>query len=281
MSCKGKIYLTAIFIIRNSLKDGVSRLISKNNQIQSYLDRIGFKGSLDGSAKTLADLQERHLFTVPYENLDILERRALSLDPQDLYEKIVTRQRGGYCFELNALYGWLLRELGYTVTDLVARFWREEPDLPPKRRHHVLKVEAEGVDYLCDVGVGGIVPCRPISFNEGLEQQQGKECYRLEKDPYYGWALCEQKNGGWNRIYSFTEEPQLPKDYLFASFWCENAPDSIFNKYPIVAIRTPEGRCTISDREFRIFTSAGVKTFTPQTDEAYKSALLLYFGIEL
>lgn len=89
-------------------------------------------------------------------NLDILERKALSLDLQDLYHKIVLRQRGGYCFELNALFGCLLRELGYTVTDLVARFWRDGADLPPMRRNHVLKVEAEGINYLCDVGVGGI-----------------------------------------------------------------------------------------------------------------------------
>lgn len=256
-------------------------LISTNSQIQSYLDRIGFKGSLDGSAKTLAELQERHLHTVPYENLDILEGRALSLDPQELYQKIVIRQRGGYCFELNALFGWLLRELGYSVTDLVARFWRDESNLPPKRRHHVLKVEAEGANYLCDVGVGGIVPRRPVSIVEGLAQQQGEEWYRLDKDDYFGWALCEQKHGGWHRLYTFTEEPQLPKDYLFASFWCEHAPDSIFNKYPIVAMRTVEGRNTVSDREFRIFTSEGVNTFTPQTEEAYKSALLSYFGIHL
>lgn len=252
-----------------------------NNQIQNYLDRIGFVGPLDGSAKTLAALQERHLYTVPYENLDILERKALSLDPQELYHKIVERRRGGYCFELNALFGWLLRELGYKVTDLVARFWRDETELPPKRRHHVLKVEAEGVDYLCDVGVGGVVPLRSIAIVEGLAQQQGEEFYRLERDSDYGWLLCEQKKGGWTRIYSFTEEPQLSKDYQFASFWCENAPDSIFAKYPIVAIRTPEGRHTVVDREFRIFNSEGVRTFTPETDEAFKEALVAYFGLHL
>ncbi|MGO4545020.1 arylamine N-acetyltransferase [Paenibacillus sp. 2TAB23] len=250
------------------------------HSIQNYLDRIGFKGALDGSAKTLADLQERHLYTVPYENLDILARKPLSLDPQDLYQKIVVSRRGGYCFELNALFGWLLRELGYKVTDLVSRFWRDEQQLPPKRRHHVLIVEAEGNDYLCDVGVGGIVPCRPLSLNEGVVQQQGKDYFRLEKDDHFGWVLCEQKKNGWNRIYSFTEEPQLPKDYLFASFWCENAADSIFNKYPIVAMRTPDGRRTVSDREFRMFTSAGVSTFTPKTDDEFKSALSTYFGIE-
>ncbi|MDR6550046.1 arylamine N-acetyltransferase [Paenibacillus qinlingensis] len=251
------------------------------NQIQSYLARIGFQGELDGSAKTLADLQERHLYTVPYENLDILAHKPLSLDPQDLYQKIVIQQRGGYCFELNALFGWLLRELGYKVTDFVARFWRDTADLPPKRRHHVLKVEAEGVNYLCDVGVGGMVPLRAVAFIEGLEQQQGDECYKLEKDSDYGWSLCEHKNNGWHRIYTFTEERQLPKDYLFASFWCEQAPDSIFNKYPIVAKRTPEGRLTVANQEFRIFNAEGVSTFTPQSPEAFDAALLSYFGINL
>jgi arylamine N-acetyltransferase len=256
-------------------------MLSNNNLIQTYLDRIGFKGTLDGSEKTLADLQECHLHTVPYENLDILDRKPISLDPQDVYQKIVVRRRGGYCFELNALFGWLLRELGYPVTDLFARFWRDEPNTPPKRRHHVLKVEAEGATYLCDVGVGGIVPRRSITLIEGLEQRQGEECYRLERDSYYGWVLCEQKNDEWNKIYSFTEEPQLPKDYTFATFWCENAPDSIFTQNPMVAIRTPEGRNTVAGREFRIFTSAGVRTFTPQNQDEYKAALLENFGIIL
>ncbi|NQX69796.1 arylamine N-acetyltransferase [Paenibacillus alba] len=254
---------------------------NNNSQIQAYLDRIGVVGPLDGSIKTLAKLQECHLHTVPYENLDIINHIALSLDPQDVYQKIVVRRRGGYCFELNALFGWLLRELGYPVTDFVARFWRDESNTPPKRRHHVLQVEAEGETYLCDVGVGGIVPRRPIALIEGLEQQQGDECYRMERDPDYGWVLCEQKKGDWHRIYSFTEEPQLAKDFVFASFWCEKAPDSIFTHSPMLAIRTSEGRNTVADQEFRIFTSDGVKTFTPQTDEAYKEALLVHFGIQL
>lgn len=79
------------------------------------------------------------------------------------------------------------------MTDLFSRFWRDEPNPPPKRRHHVLQVQVESELYLCDVGVGGIVPRRPIKMVENLVQQQGDEYYRLEKDPYYGWMLCERK----------------------------------------------------------------------------------------
>jgi arylamine N-acetyltransferase len=250
-------------------------------EVRAYLDRIGYNGPLDGSAETLAELQERHLHTVPYENLDILRRIPLSLDIPDLFDKIVVRRRGGYCFELNALFGWLLQELGYPVISLMARFWRDEPNPPPKRRHHVLKVGVGSDFYLCDVGVGGIVPRRPIQMVELLEHRQGDESYRLERDSYYGWMLCEFKRGKWSRLYSFTEEPQLPKDFIMATYWCENSPDSIFVKDAMVAIRTDDGRNSVAGEEFRIFTKDGVRVFTPQTKEEYNEALRTYFGIDL
>lgn len=248
-------------------------------EVQAYLNRIGYEGPTGGSLTCLIGLQECHLHAVPYENFDILNGIPLSLEIHHLLAKIVDRRRGGYCFELNALFGWLLRQLDYEVTDLMARFWRDEPNPPPKRRHQVLKVRVAGKNYLCDVGVGGIVPRQPIEMVEGHEQQQGNERYRLERDPYFGWLLCELKHGQWQRIYSFTEEPQLPQDFTMATYWCENAPDSIFRKNPMVAIRTREGRNTIAAGEFRIFTNEGVKTFTPQTKEEYNEALRTYFGI--
>ncbi|MBD2861460.1 arylamine N-acetyltransferase family protein [Paenibacillus oceani] len=250
-------------------------------EIRTYLDRLGYSGPLDGSAKALADLQECHLYAVPYENLDILRRIPISLEVEKLYDKIVVRRRGGYCFELNALFGWLLRELGYTVTDYFSRFWRDEPNLPPKRRHHVLRVEAEEDSFLCDVGVGGIVPRRPLQMVAHTEQRQAPELYRLERHDVFGWVLCEWKRSKWNWIYSFSEEPQLPHDYAMANYWCEHAPDSIFTKGAMAAIRTKEGRKTLAGNEFRIFTPEGVSAFTPQTKEAYALALKDCFGIVL
>ncbi len=252
-----------------------------NERVRLYLDRIGYEGVPDGGAEALAELQSRHLHSVPYENLDILRGVPLSLAIDDLFDKIVVRRRGGFCFELNALFGWLLRELGYPVTDLFARFWRDEPNPPPKRRHQVLKVEAGGASYLCDVGVGGIVPRRPLRMVEGLEQRQGDEHYRLEKDADFGWMLREEKRGEWSSIYSFTEEPQLPIDYTMASYWCEHAPDSIFRRGAMIAIRTPNGRNTVAGKEFRLFSPEGVRAFTPQTEEEYKEALRAHFGIAL
>ncbi len=251
------------------------------HEVIAYLERIGYNGPIDGSAETLSKIQECHLHSIPYENFDIMARIPLSLEIPDLINKIIYKQRGGYCFELNALYKWLLEELGYSTISLFSRFWRDEPNTPPKRRHHVLKVEAEGEFYLCDVGVGGIVPRRPIKMKEGLVHHQGDESYRLELDDYFGWVLCELKKGKWEWLYSFTEEPQLPKDFIMATFWCENSPDSIFINDAMVAIRTKEGRNTISGREFRIFSNDEIYTFIPETKEEYNENLKKYFGIDI
>ncbi|GGG66267.1 arylamine N-acetyltransferase family protein [Paenibacillus radicis (ex Gao et al. 2016)] len=249
--------------------------------IIAYLQRIGFTGDVGVNADTLSRLQECHIHSVPYENLDILHGVPISLEIPRLFDKIVTRRRGGYCFELNALFGWLLAELGFEVVHYFSRFWRDETDTPPKRRHHILQVTLDGERYLSDVGVGGIVPRRPLRMMELEVQQQGSEIYRMERDAEFGWLLCEQKGETWHRIYSFTEEPQLPKDYVMASFWCEHAPESIFKQLAIAAIRTEEGRNTIAGEEFRIFTADGVQVFKPETDEAYREALKTHFGIEL
>lgn len=248
-------------------------------EIAAYLERIRYEGPLDGSAEMLAGLQHAHLLAVPYENLDILRGVPLSLEPGALWDKIVRRRRGGYCFELNALFAWLLKELGYDVTNLVARFWRDETSFPPMRRHHVLKVIAEGRAYLCDVGVGGTVPRRPLLLVEGTEQPQGGECYRFSRDGDFGWSLEERKRGEWGRIYTFTEEPQLADDYAFASFWCQNAPDSPFRAEPKLSRCMPEGRNTGAGKEIKLFRGSEVTVLTPATKEAYDEALAEHFGI--
>jgi N-hydroxyarylamine O-acetyltransferase len=254
---------------------------SEELSVDAFLTRIGCLTRKAPTREFLAELQQRHLHAVPYENLDILAGKALSLQIPALYEKIVLARRGGYCFELNALFAWLLRKLGYEVVHYVARFWRDEPNLPPKRRHHVLGVRVGDDWYLTDVGVGGIVPQHPVRLVANEENPQGNECYRLERDARFGWVLMELKRGIWNRLYSFTEEPQEEGDFTFADFWCQTAPASIFRREAMLAIRTEYGRNSVAGREFRLFRPQGVESFVPEGPKAYREALEEHFGLHL
>jgi N-hydroxyarylamine O-acetyltransferase len=247
-----------------------------------YLKRIGINKIPEPTLEALNAIQKAHLYTVPYENLDILIGKPLSLKTEDLYEKIVTNGRGGYCFELNELFAWLLRQIGYGITDYFARFLRDEKDIP-MRRHHVLRarVPGEAFDYLCDVGVGTGSPTYPIRMEEGAVQKQGRAEYRFTRDAFLGWVLEEVKRGEWVPVFSFTEEPQLPIDFAAASFYCERSPDSIFNKEPMVAMRTETGRVTLDGNKFKRFEGDQIKEMIIEDTSEKQKMLEEWFGIRM
>jgi len=250
------------------------------DKIMAYLKRIGFSGTPKLDFETLHELQRRHLLTVPYENLDIVRGIPLSLEIDNLYEKIVTRHRGGYCFELNALFAWLLRGLGFNVTDYMGRFLKDEPEIP-MRRHRVLLVSCKDGDFVCDVGVGLMVPRRPLPFVTGKVDRQNGEKYIIEKEDFLGNVLYEWKHDNWSRIYSFTQEPQLEQDFIGISFYCEKHPDSVFRPQDMVHIFTETGRKSVSGREVRLFGEGGVEVITPATEAAYHELLNVHFGIKM
>ena len=249
-------------------------------KVQAYLNRIGFKGTPKTDFATLSQLQTRHLKSIPYENLDIMRDIPLSLKIADIYEKIIVRNRGGYCFETNAFFTWLLRELGFDVVEYLARFLRNETGIP-MRRHRVLRVTCDDGVFLGDVGAGSAVPLIPIPLILGQTSHQGGETYKLDKEPFFGNVLYRLRSDEWERIYSFTEEEQDDIDFIMPSFYCEKHPDSMFRKGDMVHIFTEDGRKSVAGREVKIFSPGGVEVIVPDSEEHYYELLEHHFGIKL
>lgn len=251
-----------------------------DERVKQYAARIGVElpEEIRPDYNLLRRLHFAHCTTVPYENLDILRGVPLSLDIDRLFEKVVEQRRGGYCFELNGLFAWLLRRLGYGVREYAGRFLRHEEEIP-MRRHRVLAVKTEdGAVYLCDVGTGQAAPRWPILLREGMEQRQFGECYRFERDGFLGWVLTELHEGEWRDAYSFTEEAQLPVDFEAVNFYCQYSPDSIFNKQEKFALKTIHGRITLDGHTFREYYDGEVVT-TELTD-AELPAAYAKFGLK-
>lgn len=248
--------------------------------ISKYLERINYQGALDCSPEVLSALQEAHYMAVPYENFDILAGKPISLDLEDMYQKIVLEKRGGYCFELNGLFGALLMELGFNVKEYFSRYLRGEPPLPMPR-HRVLIVTIDDKSYFTDVGVGGVVPRWPLAMIYGLEQEQNSETYRLNRDPILGNVIQELDNGEWSNYVSFTDEPAYPVDFTATNFWCQYASESIFNKDPMAAILTANGRVTMFGKEVRIFSPSGVQVIPIDNRDELKMAAKKWFGVSL
>ena len=120
----------------------------------------------------------------------------------------------------------------------------------------------------------------PLLLEEGLVQEQLWESYKLEKDPMLGWVLYELADGQWRQFYAFQEEVQMDIDFIQPSFYFERHPDSTFNKTPIVAIKTPAGRKTINDREYKIFEATQLVHLEQAiSDDRLTELLSTEFGI--
>lgn len=118
-----------------------TRFILSPDQINAYLVRIGHSKPNPEDASSannyglglLASLQRQHLASVPFENLSVHysdNNYTVSLDPEEVYTKIVTRRRGGYCMENNLLFGILLRSFGFTVYSAGGRVSNDVMHLP-------------------------------------------------------------------------------------------------------------------------------------------------------
>jgi N-hydroxyarylamine O-acetyltransferase len=251
--------------------------------ISSYLQRINYAKPPGLDLQTLRGLQRAHLLTVPFENLDIGLKRPIRLDEQSLWDKIVLRRRGGFCYELNGLFAWLLKQIGFGVTYLEARDIHDDGSLGPEFDHLALAVTiGEGpTRWLVDVGWGDTFTA-PLDIDTRDEQGGGELAYRLEAvgDRLQLWQGSPGRP--WERQYSFTLEPhRFPDEYEATCLYHQTSPRSPFTQKQIISRLTPDGRVSLDSRFFSI-TRNGVRDKVPiQSDAEYRALLGEHFGIEI
>ena len=245
--------------------------------VDVYLERIGYQGTRAPTAETLRQLHRAHLHTVPFENLDIPLGRPIALRPSVLYDKIVGRRRGGFCYELNTMFGWLLEQLGFEVSLLSARVFSDgRPG--PAFDHMLLRVE-DTTPWIADVGFGD-------SFIEPLpldaETRTQRDCaYRLTEAGGQ-WTLHRQRpESAWEPQYVFALTPHQRDAFNPMCRYHQTSPESHFTRKSVCSRLTRTGRITVSNGRF-IITTDGTRQETIITDEAvYRRRLKKSFGIEL
>lgn len=245
--------------------------------VNEYLQRINYHGSLSPTDETLRELQLAHLLTVPFENLSIHWKQQIVLDDESLFEKIVARKRGGYCYELNGLFTALLRSLGFKVEMLSAGVAKPDGDFSPDFAHMTLMVTLDE-RWLADVGFGDSF-LEPLLLDMREEQTQGDRAYLIVPDGSY-FVLKQREDGGeWTDQYRFTLEPHVYADYADMNHYQQTSPQSHFTQGRICSRATPDGRITLSDMRF--ITTAGHDRYERllSSDIEYANVLSQYFGI--
>lgn len=226
--------------------------------LDAYLARIGIDEAAPPTREFLDTLIYAHQHTVPFDDLDVYEKQlAPSLGVADLFDKIVRRKRGGYCFELNALFGALLRALDYDVQPCMARVLLR-PIPHPLVTHRANIVTIEGKRYLADVGFGGPMPTFAPLIEDGATRTEAGHTFTLHKIDGYWWEVGYQgSKEDERRVLRFCEMPVEEHDFVPLSFYQAQFPDSAFRLHRMVNIKTPDGALDIRDMIFTEFTADG------------------------
>lgn len=253
-------------------------------ELSAYLDRIGVPASAVARADRAAldTVIWGHLRRIPFENLDIVRTdnpapRPILIDDASVFAKLVTRKRGGYCFEHNTLLANALRAIGFSPTPLAARV-RMAPT-PSPRTHMLLEVTVAGEPLLVDVGFGGQCPTRAVPLAPG-EHPTAHALVRIEPEPHGFLLLSQQRpDATWEPLYAFTREPHHALDYEVANHYTSTHPGSFFTVAPVAAITTETGRLAYSRGVLTHRAGAAVETTDVTSADQLLAVLAERFGL--
>ena len=249
----------------------------------AYLQRIGHTDPVGPNIETLRALHRAHLLVVPYENLDLHcePRRGLSLDVTQIYDKIVGQKRGGWCYEMNGLFAWVLREVGFDVTILGSAVGRLGKPNALEDAHILLKVIAldqPNKAWIADVGFGNAF-LEPLPLQSGIYRQDGFT-YRLERDDSRRWWFTNHVLGGAG--FDFSLKPFELNEFAAPCNWLQTAPESGFVRVPVCHRHLPGGKiATLRALTLTTVTGEQRQVEVIQSSQEYAQILTEVFGLDL
>jgi N-hydroxyarylamine O-acetyltransferase len=245
----------------------------------AYLERIQYAESVRTTEDRLEGLHRAQAYTIPFENFDILLERGISLEPEKIFDKLVRRARGGYCFELNGLLLMALQAFGFDARPLLARVHLN--GMLTGRSHQLMLVTLQGREWIADVGFGGPGLRAPIPFELNHPTTQDGQTFRLAEAPPYGMMLQTLEGDQWQNLYSFDLGPVFPPDIALGNHFTSTHPSSFFTFARVAALPSPAGRVALFNRTLRSVREGKEEVQELEEGQSYLNALKAYFGIVL
>ena len=243
--------------------------------LSAYLDRIGYHGAFAPDLRTLVAVHRAQALSVPYDGIDVYSGIALDHRIEAIYEKIVRRGRGGWCYEANGLLGWALKRIGFDVVRATAAVYRSTRGDSALGNHVVLLVRLEQT-YLADLGLGDALR-DPIALREGMHQQ-GPLTFRLEKLADGYWRFHNHALGS-PTDFDFCDEPADEALLAAQCKWLQRDPDSFFLQNFECIMMLPAASSAILGRVLRHTDAVGVTKHLIASPEGMTDILKREFGL--
>ncbi|MET3037108.1 arylamine N-acetyltransferase [Chryseobacterium sp. NRRL B-14859] len=227
-------------------------------QLEQYLKRIHYSGEVRADMETLKKIHQLHPKYIPFENIDPYTGTVPSLKPDDVFNKLVTELRGGYCYEQNLLLSEALQYLGFSVKLQLGRVvWRRDENSIAAQTHLLLIADLDGKKYLVDCGFGTVTLTKPILLNEEEAQETPNGIFKIsqKEGTYILWTWKEK----WLPVYRFIPEHVEPVDLEIANWYLSTHPESNFKKNLVLSKVDENARYTYTDHVLNIRSNEGIK----------------------
>ncbi|PLS08338.1 arylamine N-acetyltransferase family protein [Neobacillus cucumis] len=252
-----------------------------------FLHRIGVPKTENVTFENLDSILEKTARAIPFENLCVIKNRTTDITKGNLINKVLTRNEGGLCYELNSIFYLFLVENGFNANlfrgvtyDPIVQQWSKTG-----RTHVVIIITYKGQQYLVDTGFGGNLPLKPVPLNGDTVKSSNGE-FRVEKanNEYGNYVLymkLKHKHDDWKIGYTF-DSTKVVKNLLelneVQKIILEH-PASPFNKKPLVTRLTERGNIIITDTSFTEWIDG--KVLTKEIDNTMFNELIKgNFGME-
>lgn len=272
--------------------------------MEAYLARIGLTQAPRADAAGLAGLVQAHRQSIGFENMDVMLGRGIRVDVDSVWAKLVSgpARRGGYCFEQNALFGAMLKRIGFDARPLLGRVWLGmawpgEAEAMPPMTHTFSLVTIDGASWIADAGFGGShVPPMPLINGAEVSTADGAR-HRLRRSGAPGEAkgawLLERagvasatdgraaQHGDFQPQYSFGLGEVAPVDLELANHWTATRPATRFTSGCLASIVLEDGFASLSGRSLRMYAGGRGSTMELASARDWRSALADLFHVEL
>jgi len=246
--------------------------------LQAYFARTGGTRPTTPDRAALTVLIRAHLAAFPFENLDVQLGRPVSIEPDAIFDKLVTRRRGGWCFEQNGLFGRVLTALGYDVQRIAAGVMRHVQGEASMGNHLALMVMLEGRPWLVDVGFGGILT-GPLPLETGEEAHAP---YRVGLREVEGlWRFEERYGEGDPFSYDFASGPADEALLAARCTHLQTSPESPFVQNLVVQQRRGDRHINLRGRVLVERGPEGETRERLQNAEALVERLDQRFGLQV
>ncbi|GAB3547051.1 arylamine N-acetyltransferase family protein [Spirosoma fluminis] len=249
--------------------------------VSAYLERLHYTGVVDTTLETLQKLHYQHLLTIPLENLDIHYGQPIELDRDTLFDKVITRKRGGFCYELNGLFYELLRTIGFQVKRVSGRVYEPGKGYNNEFDHLAIIAHIDGTDWLVDVGFGRRFPLHPLAVTCDVPQSDRTGCYVITKhDDQYLAVRQKDEAGNWIAAYIFSLTPRAIHEFEAMCHYHQTSEHSYFTQNMLCTLVTPQGRITLTDNRMMITENGRIIRKDVINRHAFEYLLETYFLIQ-